>query len=178
MREQIKSAAFYLILMMVLGFGIYTLFLNPQMSKPGSDESTQVLFAANFPNELGESQALKQYQGKTIVLNFWATWCEPCRDEMPELSLLHETQASQNVVVLGIAVEDVDAIKMFSEELKVSYPLFAADYQGMDLAFSLGNDKGALPYTVIIQPDGKIHQTFFGKVSQEMIEESLRSIEL
>jgi len=176
MREQIKSAAFYIVLVMVLGFGIYSIFLNPQMQRQGGDESTQALFAASFPNQYGKQQSLNQYQGKTIVLNFWATWCEPCLDEMPELSTLHKMHENKNTVVLGVAVEDVDAIKMFSEELKVSYPLFAADYQGMDLAFALGNDKGALPYTVIINPDGKIHETFFGKVSQEMIEKSLLTL--
>lgn len=115
---------------------------------------TGELFAMTLPNENNEPQALSQWQGKTVVLNFWATWCGPCREEMPELSALHTEYKDKNVVVLGIGVDELDAIKAFTIETPVSYPLFSAEELGGQLAANLGNDKSALPYTVIIKPDG------------------------
>ena len=173
--NKIKTPAFYLVLMMTIGFGIFYFFLNTQV-EDGAKQSTQGLFAANFPNENGRPQALKQYAGKIVVLNFWASWCEPCREEMPELSELHTAYKDQNLVVLGMAIEDVAAINDFLKETKVSYPLFAADMQGMEIASNLGNDKGVLPFTVIIKPDGTVAKTYFGRVTKPLLEQTLKTL--
>jgi thiol-disulfide isomerase/thioredoxin len=81
-----------LILFASIGFGFRYFFQGGQ----SSNKATEALFAATFPDEKGQPQALSQYKGKTIVLNFWATWCEPCREEMPELSSLHEESKNKN----------------------------------------------------------------------------------
>ncbi len=180
MLKQLKMPLFYLALMMILGFAIFYFFLNPQtqiISKsPTPTSSTQALFTANFPDENGKPQALNQYEGKVVVLNFWASWCEPCREEMPELSELHTAYKDKNVVVLGMAIEDVAGINDFLKETKVSYPLFAADVQGMDIATSLGNNKGVLPYTVIIKADGTVVKTYFGRITMPLLEQTLKTI--
>jgi thiol-disulfide isomerase/thioredoxin len=180
MLKQLKTPFFYLILMVSIGFGIFYFFLNPQTKigaqSAASDTSTQALFSAKFADQNGKTQALKQYEGKIIVLNFWASWCEPCREEMPELSTLHTAYKDSNVVVLGMAIEDVAAINDFLKETKVSYPLFAADVQGMDIAASLGNDKGVLPFTVIIKADGTVAKTYFGRITKPLLEQTLKTI--
>jgi peroxiredoxin len=79
-------------------------------------------------------------------------------------------------VVLGVAVDDVAAISDFSKETKVSYPLFAADMQGMEIAAKLGNDKDVLPYTVIIKADGSVAKTYFGRVTKPLLEETLLTL--
>jgi len=173
--NKIKTPVFYLILMMTIGFGIFYFFLNTQ-SEDGNKLYTQTLFAANFPNENGRPQTLKQYAGKIVVLNFWASWCEPCREEMPELSELHTAYKDRNLVVLGMAIEDVAAINDFLKETKVSYPLFAADMQGMEIASNLGNDKGVLPFTVIIKADGSVAKTYFGRVTKPLLEQTLKTL--
>ncbi len=180
MWNRLKTPLLYLVLMMSFGFGIFYFFLNPQ-TQIGSqsstpDTSTQALFTANFPDENGKPQALKQYEGKVVVLNFWASWCEPCREEMPELSNLHTAYKDRNVVVLGMAIEDVAGVNDFLKETKVSYPLFAADVQGMDIATSLGNNKGVLPYTVIIKADGTVAKTYFGRITKPLLEQTLKTI--
>lgn len=171
MLHKIKTPIAYLLLIMTLGFGIRYFFLNTQ-TEDGGKQSTSALFAATFPNENGQQKALSAYQGKWVVLNFWATWCEPCREEMPELSALHDAYTNKNLVVLGVAVDDVSAIHEFSQDTKVSYPLFAADMAGMELATNLGNNKGVLPFTVIIKPDGTVHKVFFGRVSKALLEKA------
>lgn len=141
-----------------------------------ASSSTQKLFAASFPDENGKVQALKQWQGKVIVLNFWATWCPPCREEMPELSALNMQYQNKNVVVLGVSTDDVATVKKFTDETKLSYPLFAADMAGSDLATSLGNNQDVLPYTVIIKADGMVAKTFFGRLSMPILEETLKKL--
>lgn len=176
----VKTPAFYLILVMSLGFAIFYFFLNPQAETgrdlSTKDSSTQALFAASFPDENNKTQPLKQYAGKVIVLNFWASWCEPCREEMPELSQLHTEYKDRNVVVLGMAIEDAAAINEFLKETKVSYPVFAADMQGMEIATNLGNNKGVLPFTVIIKADGTLAKTYFGRITKPLLEQTLKTL--
>jgi len=172
MFAKIKTPLIYLILIAGLGFAIFHFFLNTQ-TEEGAQQSTAPFFAASFPNEKGETKPLSAYQGKVVVLNFWATWCEPCREEMPELSALHDAYVAKNVVVLGVAIDEVSAIDEFTKTTKVSYPLFAADMAGMEIATNLGNNKGVLPYTVIIRADGTVHQTFFGRISKALLEKAL-----
>ena len=160
------------ILIAAIGFG-FQYFFNGGHSGHANGKSTQPLFAATFPDENGKPQNLKQYAGKVVVLNFWATWCEPCREEMPELSALHDAYKNKNLVVLGVAVDEVAAISEFTKDTKVSYPLFAADMQGMEIASHLGNDKSVLPYTVIIKADGSVAKTYFGRISKALLEETL-----
>lgn len=173
--NKIKTPLFYLILMMALGFAIGYFFLNTPVEDDGK-QSSHVLFSASFPDENGRAQALEKYAGKTVVLNFWASWCEPCREEMPELSQLHTEYKDRNVVVLGMAIEDVAAVNDFLKETRVSYPLFAADMQGMEIATSLGNNKGVLPYTVIIKPDGTLAKTYFGRITKPLLEQTLKTL--
>lgn len=92
---------------------------------------------------------------------------------MPELSQLQQQYQNKNVVVLGIAVDEVSLVKEFTQATPVSYPLVADENTGMGLAISLGNDQGALPYTVIIDANGKVIQTFFGRISKPLLESAL-----
>lgn len=138
-----------------------------------NNTSTAELFAMKLPDENGQQQAISQWKGKVIVLNFWATWCPPCREEMPELSALNTEWHDKNVIVLGIALDEINLIKEFDEENDISYPLLAAEENGANLAFNLGNDKSALPFTIIIKPDGTIANTYFGRISKALLEETL-----
>ena len=175
MLNKLKIPLFLLVLIISLGFAVRYFILNAQADDKGK-AATQALFAATMPDEKGHPQALKQYAGKIVVLNFWATWCEPCREEMPELSKLHATYKNKNVIVLGVAIDDVGAVSNFVKETKVSYPLFAADMQGMQFATNLGNDKDVLPYTVIIKADGTVAKTYFGRVTQPLLKETLSKL--
>ncbi len=181
MLKKILSGFGYLAVMMSFGFAIYHYILSPNSplnhaNDAYSNLSTQTLFAANLPNENGVSQALSQYKGKIIVLNFWATWCPPCREEMPELSQLHDEYKNKNVVVLGIAVDELALVKAFSLASPVSYPIFSAENDGMTLGVNLGNDKGILPYTVIINSDGEVVKTFFGRINKSLLSATLKPL--
>ena len=177
MLKKIVSGLGYLAVMMGLGFAIYHFILSPNReTKEYSNLSTQTFFAANLPNENGLNQAISQYKGKIIVLNFWATWCSPCREEMPEFSELYGEYKNKNVMVLGVAVDELALVKAFSQTTPVSYPLFVAEDDGMALGINLGNDKGVLPYTVIINSDGRVVKTFFGRIDKRIISSTLKPL--
>ncbi len=178
MLKKILSNVGFFAIMLGLGFAIYYYVLNPNgaLNKASTDYSkfsTQAVFASKLLNPDGVSQDLSQYKGKIIVLNFWATWCPPCREEMPELSELYTVYKNKNVVVLGVAVDELALVKEFSVATPVSYPLFAAENEGMELGNSLGNDKGVLPYTVIINQNGAVVDTYFGRINKSLIETAI-----
>ena len=178
MLKKIISNVGYLVIMLGLGFAIYYYILSPKtafnnISANYSKLSTKLLFASNLSNQNGNSQDLSQYKGKIIVLNFWATWCPPCREEMPELSELYTEYKNNNVEVLGVAIDELALVKKFTIESPVSYPLFAAENEGMELAQILGNDKGVLPYTVIINQNGTVIKTYFGRINKTLIKSAL-----
>jgi len=157
------------------GWGLSKLVIQPRIAdgQGASNLATTALFAASFPDHTGQAQAIKQWQGKILVVNFWATWCPPCLEEMPELSKLNETYQNSNVALIGISTDDVAKIRIFAKNSPVSYPLLAGDFEAMNLAERLGNNKGALPYTVIVRPDGTIANTYFGRINQALLEQTL-----
>lgn len=162
-------------ILLILGIGLATSYFMAEKTivQTVNKASTAELFATTLPDENGKPQALSQWKGKIIVLNFWATWCPPCREEMPELSALNTEYQDKNVIVIGIALDEIGLIKAFNEENNMSYPLLAAEETGGQLGFNLGNDKSALPYTVIIKADGTIANTYFGRISKPLLEETL-----
>lgn len=135
--------------------------------------SSEALYSTSFPDAEGNMQTLEQWRGDILVINFWATWCPPCREEMPELSRLHEHYQEKGVTVLGIAAEEAAKIREFTQETKVSYPLLAGDMEAMNFGNALGNNRGVLPYTVILNRDGSVVKTYFGQVNHVMLEEAL-----
>ena len=124
----------------------------------------------------GIQHQLSNYKGKWVLVNYWATWCPPCREEMPELSQLYDEYKNKNVVVLGLAVDELGLVKEFAQATPVSYPLLAAENDGMTLSLNLGNDKGILPYTVIINSNGRVIKTFFGRINKSLLSSILNPL--
>lgn len=115
----------------------------------------------------GEMLNLNDFRQKWVVLNYWATWCAPCRKEIPDLSALSE--ARDDLVVLGLAYEDTDieTFDEFLEEFKPSYPILLVDVYAPPEPF--GAPK-ALPTTIILNPEGYPVKTYIGPVTGEDIE--------
>lgn len=115
----------------------------------------------------GNEVSLSDYRGKWVVLNYWATWCAPCRKEIPELSALND--ARTDITVLGLAYEDIDigSFDEFLKEFRPSYPLLLVDVSEPPEPF--GAPK-VLPTTIILNPDGVPTKTFLGPVTREQIE--------
>ncbi|HEY8084177.1 MAG TPA: redoxin domain-containing protein [Methylophilaceae bacterium] len=165
-----KTARVLIPIVLILCLVAFFLF---RFSTPNAPATTQALFAASFPDAQNKSQSLSQWRGKVIVLNFWASWCPPCREEMPAFDVLQTKYASKNVQFVGISAEDVSKLNQFSKDVKVGYPLLAGDFDAMSLAQYLGNDKSILPYTVVVDKAGKIVKVWFGIVDNSELEKTL-----
>jgi thiol-disulfide isomerase/thioredoxin len=137
---------------------------------------TKALFAANLPDSGGQTQAFSQWRGKVLLVNFWATWCPPCREEMPELSRLQEKYRAGGLAVIGIATDDVDKMREFAQQNPVAYPLLVGDFEAANLAAGLGNDKNILPYTVVIGRDGKVVASYFGRLDTGIVEQAFQPL--
>lgn len=150
--------------------------LTPDRSKPANISSSEALFAASFPDASGKMQPLGQWRNRVLVVNFWATWCPPCREEMPELSGLQEKYQSGGLTVIGLATDDVDKMRESAQKNPLAYPLLAGDFEAASLAASLGNDKNVLPYTVVIGQDGMVVATYFGRLDMRVLEQVLQPL--
>ncbi len=133
------------------------------------------LFDRVFDDVDGHPQPLSQWRGRWIVLNFWATWCAPCVEEMPTLQQVARDYGGRGVVVVGVGIDNAKAIRQFKEELKLDLPLLVAGAGGSELARELGNPSGALPYTVLVSPQGRIEQAHLGLLKPELLRSWLDS---
>jgi thiol-disulfide isomerase/thioredoxin len=115
-----------------------------------------------LPDLDGKVRHLEEWRGKAILLNFWATWCPPCREEIPLLIEAQTRLGSHGVQVIGIAIDDPKAVASYSREMKINYPVLIGDATAMNLMDIYGNRTGSLPYSVIIRPDGQISSRKLG----------------
>ena len=131
------------------------------------------LLALTLPDSNGSNQSLGQWQGKLLVINFWATWCPPCREEMPGFSRLQNKFSGTGVQFLGIGIDSADKIREFSIQSPVTYPLLVGTPGLMDLVSQFGNNAGGLPYTVILGRDGAVQKTRLGAWRENDLEKTL-----
>jgi peroxiredoxin len=118
-----------------------------------------------------ETHALSQHRGSSIILNFWASWCAPCRAEMPSFQRAHEQYTSDGLVILGVNqtfMDDIDAAREFANELGLKFPLVRDDSGNVS---SAAFDVRVLPTTVIVNPDGSIESVHLGPMTDGQIEE-------
>lgn len=143
----------------------FTLLLLTPLLQAAYESDTPIDFT--LPRLHGDPVSLADYRQQWVVLNYWATWCVPCREEIPDLSALH--QAREDVTVLGLAFEDTEMenFDAFLEEFAPSYPILLVDVYEPPEPF--GAPK-ALPTTVILDPKGLPVKTYLGPVTRENIE--------
>lgn len=142
----------------------------------GAHAPVTALFALSLPDVGGHGQALSQWKGKVLVLNFWAPWCAPCVQEMPELSALAQDKAYPKVQIIGIGIDTASNITEFAAKFKIAYPLYVAGMSGTDLARSFGNGGGGLPYTVLIGADGQVRKTYLGRLNFDQLKADLAAL--
>ena len=131
------------------------------------------LQAASFPDLSGTSQAMERWRGKVLVCNFWATWCAPCREEMPLLQQTRQKYVGNGVEIVGIGIDHAVKIREFALQFGISYPLLVAETGGVDLMRKLGNGEGALPFTVIADRHWAIAYRRLGILRREELQSAL-----
>jgi thiol-disulfide isomerase/thioredoxin len=140
-------------------------------------QSAKELFATSLPDLNNHPQALSQWKGKILLVNFWATWCTPCVQEMPELSKMQSENKITNAQIIGIGVDSAANIQEFSTKYKISYPLYAADVTGSELLRKFGDSAGGLPFSLLIAPNGTIKKTYLGRLNMAEMKRDIAALQ-
>ncbi len=140
-----------------------------------SDPAIKAFFANPWKTAEGKTVNTDEWRGKVLVVNFWASWCPPCVEEMPTLDKLQQEFASKNVLFVGIGIDSPSNIRQFLEMTPVSYPIVIGGLEGSSLSKQMGNAQGALPYTIIIDAKGKATNSKLGKISEEELRRAIQS---
>lgn len=138
--------------------------------------SGPALYATSFQDLAGRPQSLGQFQGRILVLNFWATWCAPCREEMPAFDRAARRWKDRGVAFVGVSQEQPEVIARFQRELGVAYPLWAGGEETAELGRRLGNRIDALPFTALIGPGGTVVAAKVGPYTEAELDAALAKI--
>ena len=130
----------------------------------------QALWAQTFSLSDDQTLALADWQGHPLVINFWATWCPPCVEEMPLLDAFYRQNAAKGWKMLGIAIDQPSQVKRFLSQRPFAYPMAFGGLDGMALGEQLGNESGSLPFTVVLAADGRLILRKLGKLSANEIQ--------
>ena len=109
-----------------------------------------------FEDFSGNKINLKNYLGKLVIINFWATWCAPCKKEMPMLQTMHLNKEEYGIQIIGIAVDHNEPVRDFINEYGIEFPILIGQSKAYEIMQQLGNTATTLPYTVVVEPDGLI----------------------
>ena len=152
-------------------------FSSQWISQTGlaSDPSIKAFFANPWQTPDGKPANSENWRGKVLVINFWASWCPPCVEEMPALDRIAQEYASKNVLIVGIGIDSPSNIREFLQKTPVSYPIVLSGLEGSNLSKQMGNTQGALPYTVVVNSKGKSIYTKLGKISEEELKKAINS---
>jgi thiol-disulfide isomerase/thioredoxin len=137
------------------------------LSAPASQTTQNSLPEFSLDDLSGKQHSAKEWQGKVLVINFWATWCPPCLKEMPEFAELQSKYADKGLQFIGIALDDLEPVKEFTTSHKINYPILLGGDHGTKLAHELGNIVDTVPFTVIINKQGQIVKSKMGVLSGE-----------
>jgi thiol-disulfide isomerase/thioredoxin len=156
-----------------VGVGIYASHRAHPADSPETLALNQLL-SQSMPDATGQTQSLAQYKGRPLVVNFWATWCGPCVEEMPELTALQQEIAP--VQILGLGVDSQENIAKFAQKYQLRYPLFVAGTGATDLLRQFGNQAGGLPFTALVGKDGKVKKVYLGRIKFDELRADLSKL--
>ncbi|MBS0321837.1 MAG: redoxin family protein [Proteobacteria bacterium] len=127
------------------------------------------IFGVTLPDLDGKPVSLATYRGKPLVLNFWASWCGPCREEMPAFVRMQSELGPNAVQFVGIGVDSADKLRDFAATVHLNYPALVGGYGALELSRGLGNDAMALPFTLVVNRDGAVVHRELGPLAPDKL---------
>lgn len=170
-----KIAVFAAVALLFAGLGAWLGYRQTAPAAAGSN-AVSMLLTQTLNDTSGQPQALSQWKDRPLVVNFWATWCAPCVDEMPELSALQQEVGGRGIQILGIGIDSPSNITEFGTKYKISYPLYAGGMSGTELSRQFGNQAGGLPFTVLIDRQGQVRKTYIGRLKMDELKSDLAAL--
>ncbi len=136
-------------------------------SSPNDAKALAAFWSLRLTTPSGKDLALSSLRGKRLLINFWATWCPPCVEELPLIDGFYQKNVVNGWQVLGLAVDQLAAVNTFLGKMPISFPVALAGAGGIELSKSLGNLSGGLPFTVVLSTSGNVVQRKIGRISPE-----------
>lgn len=147
-----------------------------RLLKPSPGEVAPAWREAGWQDAQGRIIDLSAWKNRVVLLNFWATWCPPCVEEMPELSELHQRYETRGFGVFGIGIDSAAKIAEFQTKTPVSYPLAVGGLGATELGRAFGNQGGMLPFSVLLDRQGRIAQRVLGRIKLPVLEPAVHSL--
>jgi thiol-disulfide isomerase/thioredoxin len=136
----------------------------------------RTVLATQPPDLDGRPQPLAQWRGRVLVVNFWATWCPPCREEIPMFVRVQERYRDAGLKFVGIAIDQPERVAEFAREFRINYPVLVGGLESMELMRQVGNRAGALPYTLVIDRQGKLVSQQLGELKEDRLQSLVRPL--
>lgn len=131
------------------------------------------LLSTSFADLDGNPRRLVEWQGRVLVCNFWATWCAPCREEIPLLIAARQQHSLRGLEIVGIGLDNADKIREFAAKFAIPYPVLIAGTDAIEVMHGLGNKAGGLPYTVVLDRAGRLVERRLGAYEKTELEQAL-----
>lgn len=147
-----------------------------QQSNVSDSQPAQAKLEFGFPDLNGQMQAVSQWHGKILLINFWATWCPPCLKEIPEFIQWQQEFQANDVQFVGIALDDRQAVADYLQQVAINYPVLIAGDAGGELAHELGNIINTVPFTVIVNQQGQIVHRQLGELNREQFLKAVKPL--
>jgi thiol-disulfide isomerase/thioredoxin len=176
--KKLAAVAAVAVIFCALGvvFGSKTKAPAPVAASAAAPSPATNLYAQSLNDLAGKPQALGQWKGKPLLVNFWATWCGPCVQEMPELSAMANEEAGKRFNIIGVGIDAPSAMSEFATKHNIKYPLLVGGMGGTELSRAFGNTNGGLPFTVLIGADGQVRKTYLGKLKFDELKADLAGL--
>lgn len=164
----IRYALYFLLALVAFGGGIW--LNNSRHVATPEVSAAEAIYAIQLPDLQSTPQKLDQWRGKVLVVNFWATWCEPCREEIPIFIRMQEKYGAKGLQFVGISIDQADKTAEFARIFKINYPSLIGTFDTVEISRLAGNTRRVLPYTVILNRNGNIVATELGGLTAEKFE--------
>jgi thiol-disulfide isomerase/thioredoxin len=125
----------------------------------------------------GKPTPVSSWKGKSLMINFWATWCAPCRREIPLLKALAADWAARDLEIVGIAVDHADKVRQFADEFRIDYPVLVGEEDALDVAAGFGMTSPGFPFTVFTDKRGEVVALFLGELHRPQAEFILSEVQ-
>ena len=169
--RQLLLAALVAIGAAAVGYGV-----NAWWRSDTQSGTAAAVMAARLSDLEGKSLSIDQWRGRVLVINFWATWCTPCREEIPLFVRLQEKHRARGLQFVGIAIDERDKVAAFAQDFGMNYPVLLGGMDTVELSRRAGNRLGALPFTIVIDRSGSIASVVLGVVKEAKLESVLQSL--
>ena len=141
-----------------------------------ADGAVDALWGQQWDGPQGQTVRMADFRGRPLLLNFWATWCPPCVEELPLLNAFYREQQGKGWQVLALAVDQAGPVRKFLERLPLAFPVAMAGLSGVDLSKQLGNTGGGLPFTILFDRQGRVAERKIGQVHAEDLQAWLQRV--